>query len=166
LTIPTKGDNLMTVAVASPVTGAAETGLTSPTYTHVADTPPNAWSKQYAVTAIGGTQAGVDTASSVAKPFTLTASRPQSLKTLAVVDPVTGQLRSVPMNDYNIITRKGVVPLSGQAPKTMIIRSTFSVPAGADAADAPNIRAAASFHIGALWATSSGIGDTLVNGVL
>jgi hypothetical protein len=42
----------MTIALTTPVTGTAQTGLTSPTYTVVADTPPNAYSKQYAVTAL------------------------------------------------------------------------------------------------------------------
>lgn len=50
----------MTISLTTPVTGAAQTGLTSPTYTHVVDTPPNAYTKQYAVTALGGTQTGVD----------------------------------------------------------------------------------------------------------
>jgi hypothetical protein len=156
----------MSITLASPVTGAAITGFTSPTYTHVADTPPNAWSKQYAVTAIGGTQAGVDSASSVARPFTFTASRPQSLKTLAIVDPVTGALRAVPMNDYTFLGRKGVTPLAGQASKTMLARLVCSVPAGADTADAPNIKGCVSFTFGALSALSAGIADTLITGVL
>jgi len=42
----------MTFALSSPVTGAAQTGLTSPTYTVTADTPPDANAKQYAVTAL------------------------------------------------------------------------------------------------------------------
>lgn len=50
----------MTIALSSPVTGGAQTGFTSPTYTLTADTPPaGSGGKQYAATALGGTQAGV-----------------------------------------------------------------------------------------------------------
>lgn len=156
----------MTVNVTSPVTGSAQTGFTSPTYTNVADTPPNAYSKQYAVTAIGGTQAGVDVASTTSRPFTVTCSRPQNLKVLSVVNPVTGQLGSVPTNDYGVWVRKGVTPLAGQASKTAFFKATLQVPAGADSADAPNIRAGLSLFIGSLNQVSSGLGDTLVSGVL
>jgi hypothetical protein len=156
----------MTVTVTSPVTGSAQTGFTAPTYTVVADTPPNASSKQYAVTAIGGTQTGVDASGTASKPWTFTASRPPNIRALSTIDPTTGQLRSVPMNDYVQLTRKGVLPLAGQPAKTLLIRTTESVPAGSDTADAANIRAALSFHLGALAQISSGLGDTLINGVL
>lgn len=149
----------------SPVTGGAQTGLTSPTYTLVADTPPAPNAKQYAITALGGTQTGVDT-HSVARPFTLTMFKPLVARILGLVNPVTGRLGSVPRNVYTVITRKGVTPLAGQASETMVIETRMSVPAGADVADAPNIRAALSLHFGALWAQSSGIGDTDVTGIL
>jgi hypothetical protein len=49
----------MSISVTSPITGGAQTGLTSPTYTVVTDTaPPGNPGKQVAVTALGGTQAG------------------------------------------------------------------------------------------------------------
>jgi len=130
------------------------------------DTPPNSAGKQYAVTGITGTQTGVDTASSPSKPFTTTGSRPQVLRTLSPVDPVTGVLRSVPRNTYKQVTRKGVIPLAGQAPAVMNITSEFAVPAGADIADAANIRACLSLHIGVLTQISSSLGDTLVTGVI
>lgn len=155
----------MTITVTSPITGTAQTGLTSPTYTLTADTPPGPNGKQNAVTALGGTQTGVTT-HSVASPFTVTAVRPLVFKQLAPVNPVTGVLRSVPKNSYKVITRKGVTPLAGQAYQVMLIETTISVPAGADTADAPNIRAALSAHIGALSQQSAGIGDTAVNGII
>jgi hypothetical protein len=48
----------------------------------------------------------------------------------------------------------------------MLIKIEVDVPAGADTADAPNIRAAMSAAIGALNQISAGFGDTLVSGVL
>jgi len=156
----------MSFTLTTPITGGAQTGFTSPTYTIQADTPPTSAGKQYAVSALGGTQAGVDASSSPSKPFTVTLMRPQVLRALAPVDPVTGVLRSVPRNTYKVITRKGVVPLSGQAPAVMNITTTFDVPAGADIADAANIRACLSLHLGSMNSISASMGDTLVTGVI
>jgi len=155
----------MTVALTSPVTGSAQTGLTSPTYTHVADVAPSQNAKQWAVTALGGTQTGVRT-HSVASPFTVSVFRPQNPQVLAPVNAVTGVLNKIPTNTYHVVVRKGVLPLAGQAYKPMIIRGSIEVPAGADVADQPNIEAGISLFIGALSQVSAGLGDTARNGVL
>jgi hypothetical protein len=155
----------MTFALTSPVTGTAQTGLTTPTYTLTTDTPPNANAKQSVVTGLGGTQTGV-IAHSVAAPFSITMFRPQNPQVLSPVSPVTGVLARVPTNTYKVITRKGVLPLAGQSYKNMIVTTTIEVPAGADTADPANIRAALSAHIGALSQQSAGIGDTTIQGVL
>lgn len=155
----------MTIALTSPITGAAQTGLTSPTYTHVADTAPQPTGKQVAVTALGGTQTGVN-AHSVAAPFTITVFRPAVFKQLGKANPTTGIISNVPNNVYKVITRKGVLPLAGQAYRNMLVTTLIEVPAGADLADPANIRAALSAHIGALNQQSAGVGDTAVNGVL
>lgn len=153
----------MTVNITTPITGAAQTGLTSPTYTNVSMAGPDANVKQVAVTALGGTQTGVDV-HSVARPFTISFWWPKVLRVLPFLSS-NGQLASVPMNVYKVITRKGVTPLAGQPSKTMLITTSIEVPAGADTADAPNVRAALSAHIGTLSQQSAGIGDTGVSGV-
>jgi len=155
----------MAISLTSPVSGSTITGFTSPTYTVAVDTAPNAWSKQWAVTAIGGTQTGVDTGSAASRPWTLTGYRPQSLKTLNAVDS-TGVLRVVGFNVYGLLQRKGMTPLAGQASKTAQFRAEFSVPAGADSADQPNIKGAVSCFLGALAQQSNGISDLLMTGVL
>jgi len=155
----------MTVNVTSPVTGAAQTGFTTPTYTVVADTPPNAYSKQWAVTALGGTQAGVDV-HGASKPFTVTFARPQQVRNAPVVNPVTGIMGNSPRNIYSVLVRKGVLPLAGQMPQIMVLRCDLSVVAGSDLAEPEDIRAALSLLIGALSQQSSGLGDTLVTNLL
>lgn len=155
----------MTITVTSPITGAAQTGLTTPTYTLTADTPPNPNGKQNAVTALGGTQTGV-TVHSVAAPFTVSAFRPAVFRQLGKANPVTGLIANVPKNSYKVITRKGVLPLAGQPYQTMLVTTIIDVPAGADLADAANVRAALSAHIGALSQQSAGIGDTAVSGII
>lgn len=154
----------MSFAPSSPVTGAPQTGLTSPTYTLTADSAPDSNGKQYAITALGGTQTNVTT-HAVSDPFTITFVRPKVLKALPLPD-TNNVLRSVPRNVYFFLTRKGVLPLTGQNRAVMTIKTEISVPAGADTADAVNIRAALSCHFGTVWAASSGIGDTTINAVL
>lgn len=149
----------------SPVTGGAQTGLTSPTYTLTSMPAPIPNGKQFAVTALGGTQTGV-TMHSVASPFTTTFIAPLVAKVLGVINSATGLLRSVPKNQYRVITRKGVTPLAGQPASVLLIDTTMSVPAGADLADPANVRAALALHIGALSQQSAGIGDTAVSGIM
>ncbi len=96
----------MSFAPASPITGAVVTGLTSPTYTHVVDVAPSINGKQYAVTALGGTQTSVDV-NSVSKPFTISFFRPNTLRVLPQANPVTGVIKNIPVNTYKLVTRKG-----------------------------------------------------------
>jgi hypothetical protein len=155
----------MTFSLTSPITGGPQTNFTSPTYTLTVDTPPNANSKQWVVTALGGTQAGVLT-HTVAAPFSITMFRPQNPQVLSPVSPVTGVLTKVPTNTYKVVSRKGVLPLAGQSYKNMLVTTVIEVPAGADTADPANVRACLSAHFGAVWQQSGGVGDTTVQGVL
>lgn len=155
----------MAFNLSSPVTGAAQTGFTSPTYTLTDDIAPDINGKQWAITAIGGTQAGVTT-HSVASPFTVTAFRPRSYRSIGSPNPVTGVVSNIPKNTYKVIVRKGVVPLAGQSPQVMLINVSMDVPAGADVASPSEIRAALSLAFGALSQQSAGIGDTEVTGIL
>lgn len=156
----------MSISVTSPITGGAQTGFTSPTYTVVTDTaPPGNPGKQVAVTALGGTQAGVTT-HSVASPFTINFTRPSTLRVLGVPNPVTGVVTAIPTNTHKCIVRKGVLPLAGQAYKTAVLTANCDIPAGADLADAPNVRAAFSCFVGVLNQQSAGFGDLAVTGIL
>lgn len=146
----------MSIALTSPITGLAQTGLTSPTYTHVADTPPDVNAKQYAVTALGGTQVGVEV-HAVDNPFTITAKRPRVLK--------TASNGASARNNYELLIRKGVVVDTAGTRKVAITRIIYEIPVGAESHDPESIRAMASAAGGAVSQASSGIGDTLVNGV-
>ncbi len=150
---------------ASPVTGAAVTGFTSPTYTLTTDVAPSMNGKQYAISALGGTQTNVEV-NSVSKPFTLTFFRPQVLRTLPAVNPTTGVIKNIPVNSYKMITRKGAVPAANQASLTARITTIIEVPAGTDTYDPEDIKAMISAHFGAGWAQASGIADTVLTGVL
>jgi len=152
-------------APVSPVTGAAVSGLTSPTYTIVTDVAPTINGKQYAITALGGTQTGVDI-NSVSKPFSISFFRPAVLKALPQPNPVTGVVKNIPMNTYKLITRKGVVPSVNQVAMTARITTTIDIPAGSDTYEPEELRALISAHFGVGSAQASGIADTVILGVI
>ncbi len=149
----------------SPVTGGAQTGFTSPTYTLTQDIAPDVNGKQHAVTALGGTQTGVR-AHTVSDPFTVTFNRPKAPKALQTPNPVTGRYGAIPRNSYSMIVRKGVNYAANQAPDVAISRLTTDIPAGSDSYDASNIRAMTSLIVGILSQQSAGVGDTYVTGIL
>lgn len=155
----------MAISPSSPVTGGAQTGLTSPTFTLVADKAPNAHANQWAVSALGGTQTGVEV-HSVSNPFTLTVERPASYRLLGGVNPVTGVLGTIPRNTFTVRVRKGIVPLTGQNAVPALLECKLAIPAGGDVADPESIRAGLSLLLGAMWAESADIGDALVSGVI
>lgn len=155
----------MTIALTSPVTGGAQTGFTAPTYTIVAASAPDVNGKQYAVSALGGTQAGV-TIHGVSSPFTATFWNPKTYKVLGKPNPVTGVLKVVPMNTYKWVIRKGVTPLVNQPFVTALATVQLDIPAGSDSYDQANVRAMISLLVGALNQQSAGMGDTLVSGLV
>jgi hypothetical protein len=155
----------MTVSVTSPITGGAQTGFTSPTYTLTSDVAPDNNGKQVAVTALGGTQTGVTT-HSVASPFTHTFVRPKVFKTLGQPNPVTGVIKDIGRNTYYLLTRKGAVPAVNQPAVTAAIRTQLDIPAGTDTYSPAELRAAISAHIGYLTQVSAGLGDTSVSGIM
>lgn len=154
----------MSYSPSSPLTGAAQTNLTSPTYTLSADSAPSNNGVQFAVTGLGGTQTNVLT-TGAATPFTLSFFKPAVLKQKKI--DVFGNLVAAPMNVYKQITRKSVkLDGFGNAVRTALITTTIELPAGCEAHDAANVRAALSLHIGALNNQSASIGDAVILGVI
>lgn len=155
----------MTVSLTTPVTGGAQTGFTSPTYTVASDVAPDAQSRQHAVTALGGTQTGVTTHTATS-PFTFTVRRPVSFKQVGVPNPSTGVIYPSGKNVWKMIVRKGCTPAASQSPIVGMASVELSVPAGADTYDAANVRALVGFLVGVLNQQSAGIGDSLVSGIM
>lgn len=154
----------MVINPSTPVTGATVSGLTSPTYTLTADTYPDVNGKQWAITALGGTQTGVTT-HSVSSPFTIAFTRPKALKTLGAMN-AQGQINNIGKNNYQIIQRKGVTPAVNQPDQVLLTRVEFGVPAGSDAYDPAEIKASVSLLGGFLSANADGIAATLLSGVM
>jgi hypothetical protein len=87
------------------------------------------------------------------------------MRQLNAVD-VNNVLRNVAYNVYKVIGRKGLTVLAGQPVKTSVISTEIPVPAGADVADVPNIKAMLSCYIGAMNQQAQGLSDLCVTGVL
>jgi len=98
----------MTWSPDSSITGSAQTGLTTPTYTIASDLAPDVNSRQWVVTALGGTQTGVRVSTN-GDPFTLTVRKDKTYKSVPARNPVTGAYNgTIPMNKVEILARKGV----------------------------------------------------------
>lgn len=154
----------MSYTMTGAITGAAVSGLTSPTYTLTADTAADDASRQSAVTNLGGTQTGVNV-HSVSLPFTVTVTRPKSLRTLGKAN-LNGVIANVGRNTYGNLFRKGVYPLAGQPAQIAIIRVNQEIPAGSELNDQPNLKALASFTGGFINTNASGMFDTWTNAML
>lgn len=149
--------------ISSPITGAAQTGFTSPTYTVAVDQPPSMNGKQDYVTALGGTQTGARV-HTVSSPFTIARFKPARLRSLPAANPLTGVIKNIPLNTYKLITRVGLIPAANQPAIPVPITTSIPVPAGADTYDAAQLRAALSAHIGTLTQLAAKYGDSCVTG--
>lgn len=153
----------MSINLTSPVTGAAQTGFTSPTYTLTVDQAPAPNGKQWAITATGGTQTGVDT-HTIAKPFTIAYFK-GVLKSLGTPNIVTGMYKDIPRNKQRIVVRKGV-NAALNVPSLAFIRIEVDVPAGADTYEPEELKAMISLGAGALSQLAQGLGDTTLTGIV
>lgn len=134
----------------TPLTGAAQTGLTSPTFTLGSDSAPSTNGKQFYVSALGGTQTGV-LANNIANPFTLSLFRPAVIKTMPVnITSINGLIGNAPKNVNKLITRKGLSINSVGGYAIMDITTNFNIPVGAPFYDLVSIKSAISAHLGAL----------------
>lgn len=149
----------MAFSLASPVTGAAQTGFTTPAYVVASDNNPGNNGKQWIVTGLTGTQTGVTT-HSASDPFTISAFKPLSYKIAQFVS--TTIFKRPPRNIYSVIVRKGVNVNSNFPRDIAIFRGQFEIPAGSESLDAANLRAALSAFIGSLTQVSAGWGDSLI----
>lgn len=154
----------MTIALGN-ITGATVPGFTTPGYNVTVDTAPDAFSKQWAILALTGTQAGVDTHAG-SKPFTVTFSKVANFKYAPKVNANGFLSGPVPRNVFKMLVRKGAVPVSGQTPNVALMRVEFDLPAGTDVTEPEDLKALVSAGIGALSQVSSGLADTLLTNVL
>jgi len=155
----------MSISLSSPVTGAAQTGFTSPTYTLVQDTAVSQNAKRWIVSVCGGTQTGAR-AHSVSDEFSITFVKPLTMKMVQAFSSLLPNSFKPAYNRYWVIVKKGGIPASGLVSVPTTMRIPIDVAAGVENYDAANMRAMLSLAIGALNQISAGLGDTIANGVL
>jgi len=155
----------MSFTPTSPVTGATVTGLTSPTYTLLADQNPSVNGKQWYVSALGGTQTGVSTHAG-SDPFTVSIYKVTNYNLVPTVTVGGSFKTSVPRNKFSLVFRKGVLPLAAMPKETAICRVQFDLPAGSDTADAVEIAALVSMSTGLLYANATALYTTLVTNTI
>lgn len=146
-------------------TGGTQTNLSTPTYTLANDLPPDANSRQYVVTALGGTQTNVRV-STAGDPFTLTIRKDKSYKALPPKNPVTGAYGNIPLNKTEILCRKGLYVDGDSTVRVGNLRLIAELPAGSESADPANIRAMLSMMLGTIWEESADLGDSYVTGII
>lgn len=154
----------MTISITSPVTGAAQGGLTSPTYTVTPDASTSLNSKLWVVTTLGGTQAGVRI-HSPSDPFSIAAFRPNVFK--RAITAIAGLASpKQPQNTTGFTVRKGLLASASATPQEGTVRVTIDVPAGSETYDAANVSAMISAAFGYATQQSSNLGDTVKTGVM
>lgn len=149
----------------SPVTGGAQVGLTSPTYTIEVDSPPSLNAKQWYVSALGGTQSGVNT-HSVSSPFTVSLFRPAVLKQLTSAALAALGTIDAPKNTYKIIVRKGgtINAVGGKA--IAMLKVEYEIPANMPDVSHTEIAAMFSIAQGVFDQMASQMQDQVLNGTV
>lgn len=147
------------------VTGAAIAAFTTPVFTLVADTPPEANSRQWYTSAISGTGTSTARVHTAPDPFTILI-RKAPYKALPPKNPVNGSYGNVPLNRIEILCRKGVYIDSANTLRIASFRLIADLPAGCELADSVNIKAAVSNLLGLMAEESSDYADSLIAGVI
>lgn len=148
----------------SPVTGKPITGLTSPTFTLTGDSAPSPNARQFVVSQLGGTQAGV-VAHGLSNQYTLTAFKPVSVKALPALGS-NGVLRAFPRNTFEFLFRKHVGVLANQPVQMAMIRTIVTIPAGSDTYDAASLKSLWSCYSGVVADNAQALYDLLSTNVI
>lgn len=144
---------------------AVGAGFTTPTFTLVADLAPDVNSRQWYVSAKGGTQPSGVRVHSAGDPFTQTIRR-VPYRALPARNLVTGNYPNVPMNRIEFLTRKSVIIDSAGTRRVMNLRTVAEIPAGAEIYDPDNIKASVSAHEGTIGEETADLADSYITGVI
>lgn len=139
----------MTISLTGPTAAITAGGLTAATYTFTADMASDLRSKVYVVTAVGGTQSGVNT-HTVDSPKQFIVKKPATFLQPSSYNVTTGRYGKVPKNVTRVIGRGSANVATGQVeliPMTLDI----GIPAGAFTFDRPNVEASVLMFLAALY---------------
>lgn len=129
------------------------------------DVPPNIRSEQVRVVGLASGTAPAINFHTISRPFTITFELPKQFAVLGNPNPVTGLYGQVPNNVFVLRTRKAVQIASGQY-RIAICETRYIIPAGAEAYDSGNVRAAVLAHNAAGQDNADTLCSTVVDGSL
>lgn len=146
------------------ITGATQSAFTTPTYTLAEDNlRPEPNTRQFVVTALGGTQTGVR-AHTAGDPFS-TLVRKGPYKPTPTPNPVTGAYGQIPLNRVELLTRKGMKIDAAGTIRVGNLRVILELPAGSESNDAVNIKALICYAFGLLNEESQDYADSAIAGI-
>lgn len=158
----------MSLTVSTPIAGSDQTGFTSPSFDVAQDNAVQVNARRWIVTSTTGTGVAGHT---VSNPFMIQVSRPAVFKPAPTYLGHIGSsggaaYRGTGKNEYRVIVKKGTTVADGLA-GLIDMDLTIRIPAGTEFAAPADIRAALSLLAGFVAnETSSGLGDTLIQGTL
>lgn len=139
----------MTIALAGPTAAITAGSLTAATYTFTADMASDLRSKVFVVSAIGGTQTGVNT-HSVDAPKQFIVKKPAQFLQPSSYNSTTGRYGKVPKNVTRVIGRGSANVAAGQV-ELIPITMDIGIPAGSMTYDRPNVEASVLAFIAGLY---------------
>lgn len=146
------------------ITGIPMTGFTSPTYTTAVTTAPGLNSRSVIVTAVNGTQSGVN-AHTVQRPFRLTWTVPSVVRQLSnAIASLTGFISGPPANKYTLLVQKGGKMNYVEGSGIGTCKIEFSIPAGLEQYGPEEIRGLVCIAGGALTEGADAIANNLISG--
>lgn len=139
----------MSINVTGPTAAISAGNLAAATYTFVPDMATDLRSKAFVVSALGGTQTGVNI-HSVDAPKQFIVKKPAVFQQPSAYNVTTGRYGRVPKNVTRIIGRGSANVASGQV-EIIPITLDIGIPAGAMTYDRPNVEASVAMFIAALY---------------
>lgn len=139
----------MSINLAGPTAAITTNSLTAATYTFVADMAPDSRTKAFVVSALGGTQTGVQ-AHSVDAPKQFLIRKPAQFLQPSAYNVTTGRYGKVPKNVTKCMFR-GSAKVAANQWESVPITFEIGAPAGAASYDRANLEASIAASIAALW---------------
>jgi len=127
------------INLSGPTTATTAGLLTAATYSFIPDMANDARSKVYVVSAIGGTQPGVN-AHTADLPKLIVFKKPANWAVLGGYSATTGRWARVPKNTFRVVGKIGVLVAAGQT-EIMTLGLDIPIPAGALSYDQANTEA-------------------------
>lgn len=155
----------MSLTITGTIAGTAVTSAPTPVFTATEDSSAGPNFRRWYITTVATANGAA--AHSVSCPFYVELHRPAVFKPAPQYDASGTRVVSGPVgrNTFKIRIIKGV-NAAANLPSILLFEGVFQVPAGADVADAPNVRAVMSLLGGLINEDPVNLTETFVTGLL